>query len=430
MQLIELAKSSKFVNPNLLEATPSLQTPQGLETVIDLLLSLSLKSPELLKSLAAQSSPQFGAGAISIEAIEQHYQALLVRRKQLESRVNQDLARRAESEKRQRNLLDAKSGAESRLKLLQELHSRATAEIQALQAEEEALQARLAAQQKERLEIERVLGSPEYAQARQLREAEIEKDQVNEQVSSYETEMRELADKRREFEHEKDQLLQKKSELESRLAAVLGEASQKSTVAESARQRLDQLKSQLAQLSAQLSVELKNKEQAHARLRSELRARELARNPPAATSSGGATGIKEDAYEVIPWETLDVGKQIGTGAFAEVFEAFRAGERVAVKRFLAQSDEARREMEAEVSVMTMLHSGFVVPLYGACFTPPNMCIVMEFLPRGSLFYLLSDSTVELPWERRWSMALDAALGLNYLHSKQPPLLHKACFVVD
>jgi len=49
---------------------------------------------------------------------------------------------------------------------------------------------------------------------------------------------------------------------------------------------------------------------------------------------------------------------------------------------------------------------------------------MEFLPRGSLFYLLSDSSVELPWERRWGIARDTALGINYLHSKKPALLHK------
>jgi len=150
------------------------------------------------------------------------------------------------------------------------------------------------------------------------------------------------------------------------------------------------------------------------------------------TDSGSSNNEQLQAgvsYEVIRWEELEVGKQIGTGAFAEVFEAYRSGERVAVKRFnnQANGDEAKQELASEVTTMSQLHSNYVVSMYGACFDPPNMCIVMEFLARGSLFYLLSDPSIEMTWTRRWNIARDAAIGMAYLHSKRPPLLHKGFF---
>src|SRR3546814_19234226 len=74
--------------------------------------------------------------------------------------------------------------------------------------------------------------------------------------------------------------------------------------------------------------------------------------------------------------------------------------------------------------MASFHSGYCVTLYGACFKKPNMCMVMEFLPGGSLNHLLYDITVDIPWERRWGYARDAALGLNYLHSRNPVILHR------
>ncbi len=68
-----------------------------------------------------------------------------------------------------------------------------------------------------------------------------------------------------------------------------------------------------------------------------------------------------------------------------------------------------------------------------------MCIVTEFMPKGSLFDVLHDERylkilsptyniltlprVDLPWERRLSMAKDTAKGLTFLHCSDPPTLH-------
>lgn len=61
---------------------------------------------------------------------------------------------------------------------------------------------------------------------------------------------------------------------------------------------------------------------------------------------------------------------------------------------------------------------------GAVTSPERLCIVTEFLPRGSLFRLLQKSTSKLDWRRRIHMAVDVARGMNYLHNCNPPVIHR------
>jgi serine/threonine protein kinase len=51
--------------------------------------------------------------------------------------------------------------------------------------------------------------------------------------------------------------------------------------------------------------------------------------------------------------------------------------------------------------------------------PPNLCIVTEFVKRGSLGEIISDHTVKLSWVQKMGMLKSAALGINYLHSLSP-----------
>eukprot|EP00050_Salpingoeca_kvevrii_P003036 m.211891 g.211891 ORF g.211891 m.211891 type:complete len:252 (+) comp10749_c0_seq1:3041-3796(+) len=44
-------------------------------------------------------------------------------------------------------------------------------------------------------------------------------------------------------------------------------------------------------------------------------------------------------------------------------------------------------------------------------------VVLEFCHKGSLFNVLQDEAIELPWSKRTSFALDAARGLQFLHDK-------------
>ncbi|KAI3960055.1 hypothetical protein MKW98_016779 [Papaver atlanticum] len=78
----------------------------------------------------------------------------------------------------------------------------------------------------------------------------------------------------------------------------------------------------------------------------------------------------------------------------------------------------------EVLLMKRLRHPNVVLFMGAVTSPPHLCIVTEFLPRGSLFQLLRrhSTATTLNWRRRILMALDIARGMNYLHRHNPPII--------
>ncbi|KAI9100822.1 hypothetical protein K1719_024184 [Acacia pycnantha] len=69
-------------------------------------------------------------------------------------------------------------------------------------------------------------------------------------------------------------------------------------------------------------------------------------------------------------------------------------------------------------------TGNVLLFMGEVTSPQRLCIVTEFLPRGSLFRLLQRKTPKLDWRRRAHMALDIARGVNYLHHCSPPIIHR------
>lgn len=131
----------------------------------------------------------------------------------------------------------------------------------------------------------------------------------------------------------------------------------------------------------------------------------------------------QTAYIHIEPSELEIVRQIGEGAFATVHEALMAGERVAVKRINQEAD-AFEQLCNEVQIMNKLHSAYIVPLYGAYLQGSNAFLVMELVGRGALFDLLVHNKAPLPWPLRWSFARDVALSIYYLHSRNPPIVHR------
>ncbi|WOL03259.1 3-phosphoinositide-dependent protein kinase B-like [Canna indica] len=130
-------------------------------------------------------------------------------------------------------------------------------------------------------------------------------------------------------------------------------------------------------------------------------------------------------YEIL-WEDLTIGEQIGQGSCGTVYHALWYGSDVAVKVFSKQeySDEVIFSFRQEVSLMKRLRHPNILLFMGAVTSPSHLCIVTEFLPRGSLFRLLQRNTARLDWRRRILMAIDIARGMNYLHHCNPPIIHR------
>ncbi|XP_072977683.1 serine/threonine-protein kinase EDR1 isoform X1 [Typha angustifolia] len=127
----------------------------------------------------------------------------------------------------------------------------------------------------------------------------------------------------------------------------------------------------------------------------------------------------------IQWEELVIGERIGLGSYGEVYRADWNGTEVAVKKFLDQDfyGDALDEFRSEVRIMRRLRHPNVVLFMGAVTRPPNLSIVSEFLPRGSLYRILH-RTCQIDEKRRIKMALDVAKGMNCLHTSVPTIVHR------
>ncbi|KAH7301990.1 hypothetical protein KP509_23G051500 [Ceratopteris richardii] len=130
----------------------------------------------------------------------------------------------------------------------------------------------------------------------------------------------------------------------------------------------------------------------------------------------------------IEWEDLHLKERVGAGSFGTVHRADWNGSDVAVKVFIEQDflEERLDEFIREVAIMKRTRHPNVVLFMGVVTKRPNLSIVTEYLPRGSLFRLLHRPGVRelLDERRRVRMALDVARGMNYLHRLNPPIVHR------
>lgn len=102
---------------------------------------------------------------------------------------------------------------------------------------------------------------------------------------------------------------------------------------------------------------------------------------------------------------------------------------VAIKEIIDNQTEMVELFTAfqrEAQIMSCLDHPNVVKLIGVITTEP-MCLIMEFVPGGTLFDHLVNQEVndsQFPWKLRFRIALDIAKGLQHLHSISPPFIHR------
>ncbi|CAM0955876.1 unnamed protein product [Alopecurus aequalis] len=114
------------------------------------------------------------------------------------------------------------------------------------------------------------------------------------------------------------------------------------------------------------------------------------------------------------------------GCCGTVYHALWHGSDVAAKVFSKQeySEEMINTFRQEVSLMKKLRHPNIILFMGAVMSQQRLCIVTEFLPRGSLFRLLQKNIGKLDPRRRVNMAIDIARGMNYLHNSIPTVVHR------
>ncbi|XP_004631848.1 receptor-interacting serine/threonine-protein kinase 4 isoform X1 [Octodon degus] len=124
-----------------------------------------------------------------------------------------------------------------------------------------------------------------------------------------------------------------------------------------------------------------------------------------------------DAGEFAGWE------KVGSGGFGQVYKVrhvhWKTWLAIKCSPSLHVDDRERLELLEEAKKMEMAKFRYILPVYGICREPVGL--VMEYMETGSLERLLASEP--LPWDLRFRIVHETAVGMNFLHCMSPPLLH-------
>ncbi|KAK9152495.1 hypothetical protein Syun_010804 [Stephania yunnanensis] len=134
-----------------------------------------------------------------------------------------------------------------------------------------------------------------------------------------------------------------------------------------------------------------------------------------------------NTLQLIKNDDLEELKELGSGTFGTVYHGKWRGTDVAIKRikkscFTGRSSEQERltlEFWREAEILSKLHHPNVVAFYGVVQDGPGgtLATVTEFMVNGSLRHVLLRKDRYLDLRKRLIIAMDAAFGMEYLHSK-------------
>jgi len=176
----------------------------------------------------------------------------------------------------------------------------------------------------------------------------------------------------------------------------------------------------------------------------------------------------------VHWEDLIIHEKIGQGGFGVVYKGEWKGRNVAVKKVYSEEMEDRElesfRMETEImryvtapsqakpsqavlcycccvwwiiylSILSGCVGSFsltrhaatvqnrnlshpnIMGCLAASLDSPNVFIVTELMGKGSMSDVLKNEPT-LPWSIKLQMAIHAAEGMKYLHSRVPPIVHR------
>ncbi|KAH1163392.1 hypothetical protein GLYMA_01G161600v4 [Glycine max] len=136
--------------------------------------------------------------------------------------------------------------------------------------------------------------------------------------------------------------------------------------------------------------------------------------------------IPSDGADVWEIDTnqLKYENKVGSGSFGDLYRGTYCSQDVAIKVLKPEriSTDMLREFAQEVYIMRKIRHKNVVQFIGACTRPPNLCIVTEFMSRGSLYDFLHKQRGVFKLPSLLKVAIDVSKGMNYLH--QNNIIHR------
>jgi interleukin-1 receptor-associated kinase 4 len=119
------------------------------------------------------------------------------------------------------------------------------------------------------------------------------------------------------------------------------------------------------------------------------------------------------------------GHKLGEGAFGSVYRCQLSPETntyFAVKKL---KNDFQKQFLSELNVMNKFKHKNLLSICGLSTDGPSLCIVYEYMSKGSLQDCLAIDKQSLSWERRISIAIETAKGICYLHTfDAEPYVHR------
>eukprot|EP01116_Phalansterium_solitarium_P003345 TRINITY_DN14166_c0_g1_i1.p1 TRINITY_DN14166_c0_g1~~TRINITY_DN14166_c0_g1_i1.p1 ORF type:complete len:596 (+),score=240.19 TRINITY_DN14166_c0_g1_i1:408-2195(+) len=139
--------------------------------------------------------------------------------------------------------------------------------------------------------------------------------------------------------------------------------------------------------------------------------------------------VKGLEINIIQPEDLSVGERISRGSSGDVYRGEWRGQDVAIKRLLvdelAINERFKHDFPFEIQLMSSMDHENVIKFLGVAICEGNeMLLVMQYMEHGSLKDLIQRSGGKIDPKLKLRLALDVAKGMEYLHSRNPPVIHR------
>jgi len=144
--------------------------------------------------------------------------------------------------------------------------------------------------------------------------------------------------------------------------------------------------------------------------------------PPTEVRQVNIDEVDRDDKYISP-SKLQLQEELGRGAFGLVYKGVYQGGVVAVKAMAISDDDVRELITREVSLLKEVSHAAIVKFIGISKrAAQELLLVMEFVPGGELYDLLTDASIDVSWAMKLSWASDIASALAYLHDKS--IIHR------
>ncbi|KAJ0250749.1 LRR receptor-like serine/threonine-protein kinase [Hirschfeldia incana] len=127
-------------------------------------------------------------------------------------------------------------------------------------------------------------------------------------------------------------------------------------------------------------------------------------------------------YNEVLAMTYNMETVLGKGGFGMVYHGcINGNEEVAVKLLSPSSAQGYKEFKTEVELLLRVYHTNLVSLVGYCDEKEHLALIYQYMANGDLKQYLSGGST-MSWVDRLNIAIDAALGLEYLHIGCKPLI--------